>query len=765
MFSFSRLLFCLLLVLSSDQDAAGEARMPALPEESSGYVETETCLNCHGEQASAWQKSDHYWSMREATEESVLGDFDGASFKDGGVSALFFRKGNRYFVNTVGADGQRSNFEVLYTFGFDPLQQYLVAFPGGRLQSLTIAWDSRSKDEGGQRWFSLYPDQSFAPNDPLHWTGSYQNWNAMCAECHSTNLLQNYNDNRDTFATTWDEQNVGCQGCHGPGKKHLDWAKQARDEAIQPSGNASDVGLTVDLKSLGSEIFVDQCGYCHSRRESLGVGQKHGKSLLDSALPSVLSPGLYHSDGQIQGEVYVYGSFLQSKMYLAGVSCIDCHDPHTTEVRAEGNALCLQCHNESPGSRFPNLVAKNYDSFKHHRHSPGTAGAQCVNCHMPEKTYMQVDSRRDHSFRLPHPDLSEKTASPDVCTSCHGERSTTWAAEVVEDWFGKDRYRTHYGETLNAARQNQADSFAPLAELIGNIGMPDIVRATAVAQMPSSIRAPALQSLKKALKDDSALVRAYAIPSFGDQVSPEQIEQLLPLLNDPVLAVRDEALNALASVPVGVLPESHRASFKRKLAEYERRLRAKAALPGDRLKLGVFFERLGRNDEAWEQYHRALEADPYFTPARVNMVHLANERQQQHEAEELLRDAIILEDLPTMDRGNLAYMLALLLIERGNSEEALKWFEEAVRDLPGNSRLRYNQGLLLLKMEQSKKARNALLAGLEKNPGDADLLYAMIYFHMSRGQRQEALEFVTRMQQAAPADPRLVRIKSRIGLR
>lgn len=744
----SSLLFCLPV-------SAAEGLAPRLADDHAGYAEAASCLGCHGEQAKAWKNSDHDWAMREANAESVLGDFNNTRFEDVGVTSRFFRKNGSYFVNTEGADGKLADFEIRYTFGFDPLQQYLVAFPGGRLQSLTIAWDSRPQADGGQRWFSMYPGQRFAPGDPLHWTGRYQNWNAMCADCHSTNLLKHYDDTNDTFATTWHEQNVGCQGCHGPGQKHVEWAGTLGDKSKHDYASASDIGLPVDFKALGSQELVEQCGYCHSRRQSLGVGQQHGKPLLDAVLPVTLRSDLYHADGQIQGEVYVYGSFAQSKMFAAGVSCLDCHDAHSTQLKLEGNSLCLQCHSEAPQPRFAGLTAKNYDSPGHHHHPASSAGAQCVNCHMPAQTYMQVDPRRDHSFRIPRPDLSAKTASPDACTVCHQEQTPAWAAQAIEGWFGKPQRPVHYGEGIQAARQARPGSVEGLAKIIGNLDKPAIVRASAVEQLASVPGAPAAQSLRQALKDDSALVRAYAIAGFSEQPSLAKVNLLLPLLDDPARAVRDEALRALASVPLENVPEAHRAKLQSDLADYERRLRGNADLPGGRLTLAVLLERQGRHLAALEQYHQALKIDPYFAPARVNLVTLANNLRRQDEAEKTLRDAMALSDMPLSDRGNLAYLLALLLIERTQPEEAVQWLDEAATALPENSRIRYNQGLLLLQLQQVDKARVALEAGLQQSPNDADLLYALVYLYGSTGQRQTAKEYVQHLQQAAPNDPRL----------
>lgn len=736
------------------------AQPPAMAQNPAGYAPAESCLVCHTEQAKAWKGSDHDWAMHKAGPDSVLGDFADARFDEAGVRARFFRKNEGYFVNTEGADGKPADFEVLYSFGHYPLQQYLVAFPGGRLQALTIAWDSRPKNSGGQRWFSLYPGQRFAPDDPLHWTGRYQNWNAMCADCHSTNLQKRYDDRTDSFASTWHEQNVGCQACHGPGQAHVDWAKATQTGT--PYASVRDIGLAVDFKALGSQGLVEQCAYCHSRRQSLGVGQQPGQGQLAVTLPSTLRQDLYHADGQIDGEVYEYASFAQSKMFASGVTCTDCHDPHSTRVKIQGNGLCQQCHNASPPVRFPGLLAKDYDSSAHHHHPAGSTGAQCVNCHMPSKTYMVVDPRRDHGLRIPRPDLAAKTASPDACTTCHTDRNPEWAAGAIERWYGQPQRPAHYGEALHAVRSGSPDSLALLRGVIADPGQPAIVRASAAEQL-ANIGPPALPTLRQALLDDSPQVRAYAIPAFAGEPPVQRVQHLLPLLDDPNLAVRDEAVRALAGIPSLALPEARRAAFKEQLADYERRLRGNADLPGNRLNLAVLLERENRLLEALEQYRQALKIDPYFSPARVNLATLANGLLRPDEAEQALREGVALPNLPPADHGNLAYLLALLLVERDKAEEGLSWLDIAARELPRNPRIRYNQGLLLLQLQRPEEARAALESGLEQSPADGDLLYALAYLHASSGRRDQARAYVRKLEQAAPGDPRLPGVKLQLG--
>ncbi len=745
------LLVCVVVLLSGHASMTwAQEQRPQQASAREGYADASSCLGCHADQASQWQHSDHAWALRDASPANVLGNFDDARFDEAGVKARFFRKGDGYYVNIEGEDGQPADFRVLYTFGFEPLQQYLVALSRGRLQALTLAWDSRPVEQGGQRWFSLYPGQRFAPDDPLHWTGRYQNWNGMCADCHSTALAKHYDDRTDSFATTWQEQTVGCQGCHGPGQAHVDWARD------HPGASPAQ-GLAVDFKAVGSKGLVEQCAYCHSRRQGLGTGQLPGHPQLDQSLPASLRTGLYHDGGQIDGEVYEYGSFSQSKMYAAGVGCTDCHNPHTTKVRVEGNGLCLQCHNTQPNTaRFAGLQAKDYDSPAHHHHAAGSPGAQCVNCHMPSKTYMVIDPRRDHSIRIPRPDLAD--TGPDACTTCHQDQKPAWAASAIEAWFGTPARPAHYGQAFHAVRNDPSTALSRLGYVLADKSNPAIVRATAADQL-ADIGPAASSNLRWALQDKDAVVRAYAVGGFASLPAEQRIKPLLPLLADPTRAVRDETLRALADLPAEQLPEANRQSFQSMLAEYEQRLRSNADLPGGRLNLAVLMQRQGRDEQAMGQYREALRMDPYFLPARVNLVTLTSSAQRLEDAERLLREGVALEKMPQADRGNLAYMLALLLVERNEPEEAVDWMEQAAVALPGNSRIRYNQGLLLSRMNRRDEALQALRSGLQRSPENADLLYSLIYLHALAGEREQAYPYVQRMRAAAPDDPRLQAIE------
>ena len=368
---------CLLGCVDEEPGEGSESGAPPGPEPRAGFIASSRCASCHPAEYERWTGSHHDAAMQVASDETVLGDFDDARFAHFPVVTRFFRRDADFWVETEGADGETAEFPVRYTFGVEPLQQYLIELPGGRLQALSVAWDS-----GRGRWFDLYPDDRFEPGDPLHWTGRLQRWNTMCAECHSTDLRRGYDVENDVYRTTWAEIDVGCQACHGPAEAHVRWAEAYPGVAAAAPANT---GLEVHFDAAEARREIEVCAPCHSRRHRIRDEERAGRPLLDSYVPATLREGLYHPDGQIDAEVYVYGSFVQSRMYQRGVRCSDCHDPHGLTLREEGNALCTGCHQTAPDPRFPTLTRKRYDAPAHHFHLEDSEGARCVACHMPAR--------------------------------------------------------------------------------------------------------------------------------------------------------------------------------------------------------------------------------------------------------------------------------------------------------------------------------------------------------------------------------------------
>jgi predicted CXXCH cytochrome family protein len=704
------------------------------------YVKSAACAECHPTQHQQWAGSHHDQAMQPATAETVRGSFNDVRVSHRGVISRFFKRDGRFFVNTEGPDGKTADFEVRYTFGVAPLQQYLVEFPGGRLQGLTIAWDT-----GKKRWFPLYPTERFAPDDPLHWTGRYQNWNAMCADCHSTDLKKNYDLAGDTYRTAWSEINVGCEACHGPGEAHVAWARAAKGKAAKPGAD----GLVVRLKTADARAEVDMCAACHARRTRLGVEDRPGQPFLDRFRPDLLRAGRYHADGQQLDEVYVYGSFLQSKMYQRGVRCSDCHEPHSLKLRAEGNAICTRCHQTQPDARFPTLTAKAYDTPAHHFHKAGSPGARCVNCHMPAKTYMIVQPRPDHSLRVPRPDLSVRLGTPNACTQCHSDRSPQWAADAVAKRYGPNRRQEpHFGEVFIAARAGKRDAEPKLVALAGDRSQPVIVRASAL-DLLRGYGASGLAALVAATRDEDPLVRLAAVAGLDRAQPQEHTLHAAPLLRDPVRAVRIEAARVLAGVPTDRLDVSQRQALEAALAEFKEAQLATADLPASHLNMAVLHERLGRPDLAEQAYGTALRMDPYFVPARLNLVTLYNATGRNAEAERVLREGI----KRTPGEGELYYSLGLLLAEEKRLPEATEMLGKAAQLVPGRARVRYNYGLALQQLGRPREAEAALGRALELDPVDPEIVYAVATLLAQQKQWKRALPYAEKLVELTPGQP------------
>ncbi|HBJ38864.1 MAG TPA: hypothetical protein DDZ51_29785 [Planctomycetaceae bacterium] len=686
------------------------------------FVGRSSCIDCHQEQSTLWTGSHHDKAMELATDETVLGNFDDAQIEHDGMVSRMFRDDKRFMIHTEGESGEMQDFEIKYVFGVDPLQQYMVEFdrdaslqPGEvpRLQVLRISWDTHRK-----RWFYLRPPDvkdKLQPGDPLHWTGIAQRWQTMCADCHSTNLVTNFDTNSNRYHTTFSEMNVSCEACHGPGSMHVELAKSKRLfwDRIHGYGLAK-------LKGESSEAQLQACAPCHSRRGVLEQGFVAGQKYHDFFNLELLQDETYYHDGQIKDEVYVFGSFTQSKMYHKGVRCTDCHDPHSLKLKHQGNETCTSCHQHPAGK---------YDVPSHHRHAVGTEAALCVNCHMPGRTYMDVDFRRDHSFRVPRPDMSVDLGTPNACSSCHvkdrieqvpveqreslqeyadwlnaAERGDQWIAGLIREtdkwcadasdkWYGADREKPeHFGHALAALRAGDpAGVQKALAFAMRRDGLtPAIGRATALDNLAARGIDAAAKAGAELIADatEHPMVRAAAVRalSTGNPSNTKRI--LLPLISDPSRLVRDEATRLLASGGMyQTLSASEQSQVDLALREVKETLMVTADRAGAHMQWAAICEQRGRIAEAIQAYETAIRIEPKMAGPRTNLAALLDDVAQRGDdrarvkAETLRRD-----ELPLLARdANLApdiaiiqYRYGLALYLSGDLTAALSRLERAV---------------------------------------------------------------------------------------
>jgi Flp pilus assembly protein TadD len=695
----------------------------------------------------------HARAMEKPTPDTVKALFAGERFTLHGVTSTFFRNGNSFIVHTDGPDGALQDFEVAYTFGVEPLQQYLLPLPGGRYQALSLSWDTRPAAAGGQRWFHLYEHSPIPAGDVQHWSSPSQNWNARCAECHSTNLRKGYDAARNSYETTWSDISVSCESCHGAGSRHVAWARArastappaaSEDDELVPLGSKdgatwqfdASTGIAHRDRPRTSRVEVEMCARCHARRAVLTDDYHVGLPLTETHRPSLLDDGLYFADGQIQDEVYEYGSFLQSRMYANGVTCSDCHDPHRPEIASNPDAVCERCHQPA-----------KYSTPSHHHHAAGSSGAQCVSCHMPARTYMAVDSRRDHSFRVPRPDLTVKIGTPNACTGCHADRPPSWAAAQAVTWFGTARtLMPHYGEAIAAGRSAAADGESRLIAVVTDESQPAIVRATAtslLARWLDPLSGPVIES---AARDPSPLVRMAAVEVLSALPLAVRPRALTPLLVDPSRAVRIEAARALATADLEAADRERR---DQGVADWLAVQAFNGDSAGAHVNLGVYYTERGEAVRAEAEYLTARRLEPYFAPAAVNLADLYRTANRDADGERVLRDALRLAP----EAAGLHHSLGLLLVRRKDLAGALVELQRASELSPDEATAQYTYAVALYSSGRLAGAIDLLDKTWRAHPGDRRVLAALVSYVREQGDAARARDLASRLVALSPGDP------------
>ncbi len=716
---------------------------------SHAFTGSEACKACHAGEYAQWQGSHHDLAMQLPTPETVLGDFEDATFSYNGVSTRFYREGDKYKVQTDGEDGKLTEFTVEYVFGVYPLQQYLLPLSRGRLQALSIAWDARPAAEGGQRWYHLYPEEKIDYRDPLHWTGPYQNWNSRCAECHSTDLVKNYNAAERSFATTFEEIDVGCEACHGPGEKHLELAAGNKlkgvanggfPTALAQRGNwalAEGAHIARRTEPLNSRAQVDSCGRCHSRRGTLG-DYHYGADLLATHRVALPEPPLYYYDGQVLDEDYVYGSFIQSKMHLAGVVCSNCHEPHSLALRAPGNGVCAQCH-----------VPQQYDTPAHHHHPAESSGALCANCHMPETTYMGVDPRRDHSMRVPRPDLSVTMDIPNACNSCHQDKTAQWALDSTRSWGVQYRDTgRHPARAFQRFDLGDRSLVPVIAALANDPAAAPIWRATALETLGQAGGREAIQSVTAVLYDDDPILRSSAVRSLQFLPLHQRYQLLQPLMEDEVDTVRMEVAQSLAGVPLDqVSPEQARA-LENLFKWYLGILEIHADMPETQLQKGVFYVERGDLPSAEAAYREALLLNHQLVPAYLNLADLLRSQNRDDEARQLMLE--VLQFAP--DNAPTLHSLGLLEARSGTPEKALEYLGKAAALETDGSRHRFVYAIALHDLGQPQEAVRQLQSLLQQLPRSEEVLLALANYTAELGQRDKARGYARTLTEISPGN-------------
>ncbi len=698
--------------------------------QSARYVGDKSCIECHSKETHEWKGSHHDMAMMVADDNSVKADFNNSTFNYNGIISTFYKKEGKFMVQTDGEDGKLHDYEIAYTFGIYPLQQYMIKFPDGKIQVLDPTWDNRSKAEGGQRWYHIHKDDNVTAGDPLHWTGPNMNWNYMCADCHSTNLKKNYDVETKSYHTTWDVINVSCEACHGPASEHLAWSTK-QENNVSNKGFRHTFKTSIKawrerdatLKSFIQKQELNVCAKCHSRRTQIDDDFVAGDAFHAHYLPVNLDNGLYFPDGKIEDEVYVYNSFLQSKMYEEGVTCSDCHNPHSLERKAVGDKVCFSCHQNA-----------TYTATSHHKHQEGSSGASCIACHMPARMYMGVDSRNDHSFRVPRPDISvEMKNVPNACNLCHKDKEASWAADAMKKWYGKVPVgKQNFAHALQGLRNNMADAPKGLYEVLMS-NAPTIAKATVTEYLGNYPSKQTYTTTLQMLRSKDVMTRRSAVQALTPFPAQVKVKNLFKALSDPMKIVRMEAARQLSSFPIGELDATRKTLLLKVLDEYEKVLLFTAERPESQLSLALFYVGKGKATKAENAYKEALRLQPLFVPAYINYSDFLLTSGRKDGALALLNEGM--KKLPTI--GILHHALGLWYVRNKEKEKAIGYLKRAVTLEPNNSRFSYVYAVAIGE-KNPKEAVKVLEAVYPKHTGDMQVVSGLAYYYKQIGDNEKS---------------------------
>ena len=691
------------------------------------YAGSQSCRPCHAELFAQWEKSNHGMAERPLRNDLDKPAFDPPKTAKHGTQTSEARMvdGKPELV-TLGYDNKVEPYKIERAIGHDPLRQYLVKAFGGRLQTLEVAFDPHRHE-----WFNIYGDEDRRHGEWGHWTGRGMTWNTMCASCHNTRVRKNYDEKTDTFHTTMAEMTVSCEACHGPMKKHVEWRLQYPDKSL---ADPTITKHTPDQK-------LDACAMCHARRTELTGDFKPGDKFFDHhALAIVDETDLYYPDGQVRDEDYEFASFLSSKMHAAGVRCMDCHNPHTTKPIAEGNALCMRCHVGSV-PQFPKAPVINI--LAHTFHKADSTGSQCINCHMPQTTYMQRDPRHDHGFTIPDPLLTKELGIPNACNRCHTDKDVDWSIAAVDKWYGKrmERPTRERARIIAAARRGEASARDGLLGLLRSETETGYWKASAVRLLDPWMGDREVNAAVLGLAGhNDPLTRtavARALETLVSQNHAPARSSLEELLHDPLRSVRHAAAWSLRAT----LDEN-----SQQWRELHHALDHNADQPSGQMQKGAFW--FSRNEPLTgvKHFEKAAAWDASSGGVRHELAMAYSLAGKPQEALRALQEAVRLEP----KHAEWRFKLALAWNELGNADETLKELEQTVQLDPRHPRAWFNLGLARNGKGDTAGAIAALRRGEEVTPNDASLPYARATIHARLGQIEEARAAAMRALQIQP---------------
>ena len=718
---------------SARPKTTAEALVPDQAATYARYAGSSTCRECHEEAQRRWETSNHGLAERDFRADLDRPAFDPPRvFRHASQTSEARYQNGRYELVTLGFGTNRQPYQLVRVIGNDPLRQFLIARPRGRLQVTEVAWDPRTN-----QWFDVYGNEDRRPGEWGHWTGRGMCWNAMCAACHNTRVRKNYDPATDTYHTAMTELTVSCEACHGPLKEHVVWQRTYRNSGRPYPPPA---GEDPTLPRYSTNQVFQTCGFCHARRADLTGDFHPGERFFDHY--SLTIPDLtdtYYPDGQVRDEDYEYAAFLGSRMHTHGIVCMDCHTPHQAKPAILGNDLCMRCHN---GSYTNSPVI---DPVAHGFHAKYESGNDCRDCHMPQTVYMARHWRHDHGFTIPDPLLTKQFGIPNACNRCHRDKDADWSLKWVGEWYGPkmNRRTRDRAQWFARGRRGEAAARQPLLKLLAGEEIP-YWQAAIINILRQWIGDPAVErAVRERLDAPDPLVREKAVQALAPLVGrpASGLRQVLRArLEDPVRCVRVAAAWALRAT---VDPASRAGRELRRMLDYN------ADQPTGQLQLAVYALDRDQPETAYAHLRKAIAWDPNSPPLRHEMAVVCSLTGRSREALEQLETACRLAP----DEAEYAYKLALARNEVGDSAGTLAALERAVKLDPRHARAWYNLGLARNAAGRPEDALDALLRAESITPADPRIPYARATILFGLGRVAEARQAAARALEIRPGYP------------
>ncbi len=366
---------------------------------------------------------------------------------------------------------------------------------------------------------------------------------------------------------------------------------------------------------------------------------------------------------------------------------------------------------------------------------------------------MGVDERNDHSFRIPRPDLSAAADTPNACAQCHLGQTASWAAERLKDWYGvQPKGHQQFAPALLASRIGDVSASQRLQALAMNPTQPGIARATAFAEMATQLDQQSLMLIQQGLNDTDPLVRQGALS--GLESAPMQYRVMaLPAVWDEVRSVRTQAARLLAAYPADQLRKDRLDKLNSVLEEYIQTQEFNAERPESQLNLGGLYLDQGKPVEAEQAYRKALELQPQFIPAVVQLAQMLAAQGRQEEAMVIFQAG--LAAVPNSDSASLHHALGLLQVRQKEMQAALASLARAAELDALNQRYQYVYAVALQSAGELGQAITVLERVLARSPGEIDILYALVTFNRDAGRREAALNYALKLQALLPDDPQI----------